>query len=181
MKWSNKKAIKISLYLISPLVISIIMVLIIGNYISANEKNIIAKQNDFEESKKVEYQCTDSEQENIQKIATDNHLKYYDGDVVTNEVSKSFSNPLIPNDYRISENDIETGYALSDQQEKPLVLVLTFKSEEKFNKMDEFLGFGEIFVGYSKRSDYEEQRIIVAQNNQQLRDFNRVYKGQMCY
>lgn len=149
------------------------------NYISY--KNNIIKTTQNKEKLKIQNSiCTYSNSENNKLIAKNNNLDYYEGDIVKQEVSKNFSNSAIPDSYKISESDLEEAYALG-KGDTPIILMLQFKDKENFAKMNEFFGYGEMFVNYNKRANTIDQQIYIGNNFENLDLYIKSFDKQKCY
>jgi len=127
-----------------------------------------------------DYACTKNDSENIESIAKEFNFKFHEGELVKEKLSKHFQNGMIPSDYKISKVDLENAYALAID-EKPLYVVLSFKDEEKYKKLKEFIGIGEAIVGYSMKSNNKEKYIFLGKDFKTLNEIQKVYNKKKCY
>ncbi len=134
------------------------------------------------EVQKEKLKCTKSDYQNIQTIANEKKLDFYSGTKVNKEISKFFNDSRIPSSYKISISDIEDSYAIvDDATQTPYILMLNFKQKAKYDKLNEFLSYGEIFVGYSKRNLDDQKKIFLGNTFNNLNDFYTQYNLQKCY
>lgn len=175
-----KIIIKTTCILLIPFIFSILIFKFYNlNYISykKNVEQTISNKNNLKDK---DLKCTYSNADNNKKIAQNNNLIYYEGSIVKKEVAKNFSNPAIPKNYKILESDLEEAYALG-KNDKPIILMLQFENEENFNKMNEFFGYGEMFVNYNKRSNILEKQIYIGDNFKNLDLYIKLFNKQKCY
>ncbi len=178
------KIFKIISYIFLILFITTLLFIMLINFFDAKFNQSVSKASNnitsVKENNQIDYSCTENNQDNIKAIADQHNLDYYEGEIVTNEVASYFQDPRIPDDYQINESDLEEAYALG-LDDKPVILYLKFDDQNKYDHVNEFFGYGELFVDYSKRADLDNLEIFIGNTYDNLTKFINQFLIQRCY